>query len=74
MTCPRKWRLLDDHLHPVPAFVFELLEQVAGRVQQPLTVIIERDGNYPPFQKLLNELRRARGALAAGRSHELACV
>jgi uncharacterized protein (UPF0276 family) len=67
-------RLLDDHLHPVPPLVFELLEQMAGRVHQPLTVIIERDGNYPPFQKLLNELRMARRALAAGRSHELACV
>jgi uncharacterized protein (UPF0276 family) len=67
-------RLLDDHLHPVPALVFELLETLAGRVHQPLTVIIERDGNYPPFNRLLNELRQARGALAAGRSHELACV
>jgi uncharacterized protein (UPF0276 family) len=67
-------RLLDDHLHPVPPLVFELLEAMAGRAHQPLTVIIERDGNYPPFHLLLNELRQARRSLAAGRSYELACV
>ena len=67
-------RLLDDHLHPVPAPVFELLERMAGCVHRPLTVIIERDGDYPPFHKLMNELRQARRALAAGRTHELACI
>jgi hypothetical protein len=61
-------RLLDDHLHPVPPPVFELLTMLAARVPGPLTVIIERDGNYPPFDSLLAELRCARAALSRGRA------
>jgi uncharacterized protein (UPF0276 family) len=57
-------RLLDDHLHPVPQEVFSLL---ASRARRPLTVIIERDGNYPPFASLLCELRAVRAALARAR-------
>lgn len=40
-------RYLDDHLHPVPDPVYGLLEHVAMRVSQPLTVILERDGAFP---------------------------
>ena len=61
-------RLLDDHLHPVPPKVFSLLSRLASGTQRPLTVIIERDGNYPAFASLLCELRAARAALARGRS------
>jgi uncharacterized protein len=64
-------RLLDDHLHDVPEAVFDLLEQLAGSVPQPLDVIIERDGNYPHFETLLAQLQRARAALAAGRAYQL---
>lgn len=68
-------RLLDDHLHDAPDEVFGLLEALAARVPHPLTVILERDGAYPPFPRLLAELERAREALAAGRrSRELAGV
>jgi hypothetical protein len=66
-----KWiagqRLLDDHLHDVPDPVYELLTQVGARVPQALTVILERDGEYPPMTHLLAQLERAREALALGR-------
>jgi len=34
----------------------------------PLTVIVERDGYYPPIERLLGELDRVRMALAGGRA------
>jgi uncharacterized protein (UPF0276 family) len=61
-------RLLDDHLHDVPAEVYRLLESLACAVPQPLTVIIERDGNFPGFDALLRQLTQARAALARGRA------
>jgi uncharacterized protein (UPF0276 family) len=61
-------RLLDDHLHDVPDDVYSLLEEVARRAPQPLTVILERDGDYPDFSSLLDQLSHARIALARGRS------
>jgi len=65
-----KWigRLLDDHRHPVPPAVFALLEDLAALAPQPLTVIVERDGAYPPMAALLGELDQARAALARGRA------
>jgi uncharacterized protein (UPF0276 family) len=59
--------LLDDHLHDVDQPVYDLLSEVAARAPQPLTVVLERDGAYPPMPALLAELDRARAALAAGR-------
>lgn len=61
-------RLLDDHLHDVPAEVFELLTLLARHAPQPLTVILERDGNYPSFDHVLEQLALARAALRAGRA------
>ena len=61
-------RLLDDHLHAVPAPVYEMLTEVARRSSRPLTVILERDGRFPPFEMLLDEMRRAREALHRGRT------
>jgi uncharacterized protein (UPF0276 family) len=61
-------RRLDDHLHAVPDVVYDLLSDVAALVPHPLTVILERDGAYPPFAELLDELVRARAALATGRA------
>jgi uncharacterized protein (UPF0276 family) len=59
--------LLDDHLHEVTDPVYGLLSEVAARAAQPLTVILERDGAYPPMEALLRELERARSSIAAGR-------
>lgn len=64
-------RLLDDHVHDVPDPVFALLEQLACDAPQPLTVIIERDGRFPDFARLVGQLRAARAALAAGRRRGL---
>lgn len=61
-------RLLDDHLHDVPLEVFELLTLLARHAPQPLTVILERDGNYPSFEHVLDQLALARAALRAGRA------
>src|SRR5262245_32416784 len=63
-------RLLDDHLHDVPDVVYRLLTEVAAVAPHPLTVILERDGAYPPIEVLLRQLDRAREALAAGRSRQ----
>jgi hypothetical protein len=60
-------RLLDDHLHDIPPQVFALLRELGRLAPQPLTVIIERDGAYPPIARLLDQLEAARAALAAGR-------
>ncbi|MBM2810595.1 MAG: hypothetical protein HW416_1354 [Chloroflexi bacterium] len=61
-------RLLDDHLHDVPEPVYQLLTEAGARAERPLTVILERDGAYPPFDRLLAQLDRAREALAIGRA------
>ncbi len=65
-------RVLDDHLHAVPEPVFALLEEVAARAPGPLTVIVERDGRYPPMEELLGELGEARARLARGRARRVA--
>ncbi len=59
--------LLDDHLHDVDEPIYDLLSEIAARAAQPLTVILERDGAYPPMPVLLAQLDRARAALSAGR-------
>ena len=61
-------RLLDDHLHDIPESVFALLEELGARSPRPLTVVVERDGSYPAITTLLEELDRARRALARGRA------
>lgn len=63
----RPW-LIDDHIHDPPAPVYELLEVLALKSPRPLTVIIERDGRYPDFAALLEQIARARAALALGRA------
>lgn len=60
-------RLLDDHQHDVPDPVYKLLEEVAARAPQPLTVILERDGKFPSIDALLTQLDKARHAVAEGR-------
>jgi hypothetical protein len=61
-------RLLDDHVHDPPDPVYELLEALAARAPNALTVIIERDGRYPSMDILLAQVQRAREALRRGRS------
>ncbi len=55
-------RLLDDHLHAVPDPVYELLSEVHA---EHATVILERDGRYPPIDELLHELDRAKWSAEA---------
>jgi uncharacterized protein len=64
-------RLLDDHLHPVPDAVFSMLEELAALAPQPLTVVLERDGAYPPMSDLLRELQLARAAMRRGRERQI---
>lgn len=67
-------RLLDDHLHPVPDAVFSMLEELAALAPQPLTVVLERDGAYPPMSDLLLELQLARAAMSRGRERQAVTV
>jgi uncharacterized protein len=69
----RPTRLIDDHIHDPPDVVYALLEALAQRVPHGLTVILERDGHYPQFGLLLDQLSRARSALAAGRRRQQRC-
>jgi len=61
-------RYLDDHLNPVGDPTYALLETLASKAPNPLTIILERDGRYPPMRELLDELDRARAAVARGRA------
>ncbi|HLY98248.1 MAG TPA: DUF692 family protein [Candidatus Angelobacter sp.] len=61
-------RILDDHLHDPPDPVYDLLTELAVKCPNSLTVILERDGDYPPIKHLLAQLDRARSAMARGRA------
>ena len=63
-------RILDDHLHDPPDPIYELLEDLAEQCPNPLTVILERDGSYPPIDHLVAQLDRARNAMQRGRARE----
>jgi uncharacterized protein len=62
---PVRWRVPDDHLHEVPARVYDLLTEVGAGVASPLTVILEYDGNYPPFPDTLRCRAHERRCLGA---------
>lgn len=64
---PGSRRLLDDHVHDPPGIVYDLLTALARKAPRPLTVILERDGAYPPWRDLESQLAGARAALSAGR-------
>jgi uncharacterized protein len=64
-------RILDDHLHDPPDPVYDLLTDLAARCPNSLTVILERDGGYPPIELLLAQLDRARRAMERGRPQSL---
>jgi uncharacterized protein (UPF0276 family) len=62
------WRegvLVDSHSRATPDDVWALLEYVAARADVR-GVLLERDERFPSFGELLDELDRAREALAAG--------
>ena len=61
-------RILDDHLHDPPNPVYDLLTELAARCPNDLTVVLERDGAYPPMEHLLAQLDRARRAMEGGRA------
>jgi uncharacterized protein (UPF0276 family) len=61
-------RVLDDHLHAVPREVVELL----ALVPVDATVVLERDGNYPTIEELLEELWSAAAQGAAFKRAERA--
>jgi len=61
-------RILDDHRHDPPDRVYELLAELASQCPNRLTVILERDGDYPPMEHLLAQMDRARRALQRGRA------
>lgn len=67
---PANRRILDDHLHDPPDPIYDLLAELAAKCPNPLTVILERDGSYPPMEHLLAQLDRARRAIAEGRARE----
>jgi hypothetical protein len=50
----------DSHSMPVSEATWALLEELCARVV-PRAVMVERDGNFPPFADLVAEVRRARG-------------
>jgi uncharacterized protein (UPF0276 family) len=56
-------RLLDDHVHSPPEAVFELLRSLEMQTTASFDVVLERDGHYPAFEVMLEELDRARAAL-----------
>jgi len=64
-------KLLDDHLHDVPSEVFELLTVLAQRTVNPLHIVIERDGAYPSFDVIREQMDHARDALQRGREEPL---
>ncbi len=57
---PEQWSdelLIDSHGAPVRPDVYELLSWVVERIG-PVPVLLERDNNIPPFDELLQEVRR----------------
>jgi hypothetical protein len=61
-------RLIDDHVHDPPPILYAMLRRLAARAPQSLTVIIERDGYYPEFGTLLEQIADTRTAMAEGRA------
>jgi uncharacterized protein (UPF0276 family) len=73
ITLGGQQRVLDDHRHAVPDVVYVLLEQLASRIEQPIDVIVEHDGRPPAWSAYMQELAKARAAIASGRDQR-ACL
>lgn len=69
---PGSLRLLDDHRHDPPEVIYQLLTLLGRLAPQPLDVIIERDGKFPDFLRLRQQVLRARQALEVGRAQGVA--
>ena len=63
--------IIDTHDHPVPDPVWALYSQAIARLG-PVSTMIERDADIPPFAKLLAELERARALAEAAPCRETA--
>ncbi|WP_280437068.1 DUF692 domain-containing protein [Nocardia carnea] len=55
-------RYHDTHLHPIPAEVLALVAEFVR--DHPVPLMLERDGNYPPADELLDELDAISNAAA----------
>jgi uncharacterized protein (UPF0276 family) len=51
---------IDSHSHKTPEDIWKLLEEVVSRCSNLKGIILERDGNFPDIEELLEELERAR--------------
>jgi uncharacterized protein (UPF0276 family) len=60
---------IDTHDQPICEEVWSLYEEACQRFG-PISTMIERDGNFPPFDELLAELERAR-SIARASSHAI---
>jgi uncharacterized protein (UPF0276 family) len=52
-------RLIDNHAHPTPPQVWELMREILA-LASPKAYVLERDTNFPPFSEILQELQMAR--------------
>ena len=51
-------RMLDDHKHDIPEIGFKMLAFALARINHPISIILERDGNYPDSLILRDQLLR----------------
>ncbi|MCB1179056.1 MAG: DUF692 family protein [Leptospiraceae bacterium] len=56
----REKKLIDTHLHNVPDKVFQFLEFIGGKENKIKNVILERDGNFPHINELIQEIKKAK--------------
>lgn len=52
-------RLIDAHLDKTEEEIWEVFREVCKRTELK-GAVLERDGNFPPFDEIVNELRQAR--------------
>lgn len=55
----RDGQMIDNHLHETPEPIWELLKEVYKKFPVKGS-ILERDGNFPPFESMLTEVERCR--------------
>jgi uncharacterized protein len=53
-----KKHMLDDHKQDIPEIGFQMLRRALARIEKPIAIILERDGNYPSTQVLRQQLLR----------------
>ncbi len=51
-------RMLDDHKHDIPEIGFQMLDFALSKIDHPISIILERDGNYPDNSILRDQLLR----------------